>query len=281
MKALTFTLTIFFMSLFCNAQKIVYDDKGKKHSYENEELDIHFEPGKGVVIGQADTKNAAGLIGLLPTIVDAAFKITTKMLENRAKKFTAEYSKQKSYIDAYTFRDVPNFSFVRTLNDTGAAINMRFRSYSAGMGSSLAYYSIDTITLNKSAAKSTAKSNVFDYTIELKLTILVKGEMKLIELAPLVISSVHFGPNPFPKNKHRTALFVTPQDAIITDIAVKIVETNPAQVRAEKILGLWNDQKDNAKTIINNYLPKGDADKSGTGGASDAKSNTPGKPAGN
>ncbi len=118
-------------------------------------------------------------------------------------------------------------------------------------------YYIESIYLKYSSAKAISNHNTFDYSIEIKPTFLFKNEKKVIEISPIAISSVQFDkPNNYEKLKHRTDFIPLPEGAILTEISLKIVESNPIKVRAEKVLSTWNTYKDSTKIIINNYLPK-------------------------
>lgn len=75
-------------------------------------------------------------------------------------------------------------------------------------------------------------------------------------MSPIAISSVKFKGNEYPDSKLRTDIIPMPGGAIMTEISLKIVESNPLKIRAEKILSVWNTYKDSTKTIINNFLPK-------------------------
>lgn len=90
----------------------------------------------------------------------------------------------------------------------------------------------------------------------------VNGELKVIDLAPIVISAQPFEElKSFEEKKHRSDIIMLPKGGFITQISIKVVETNPKKVRAEKIASLWNDYKDEAKTVINNFLPKAEEKK--------------------
>jgi len=174
------------------------------------------------------------------------------------KKFTAEYSKHKSYLEAgKSF--VPDFIFYRKLDDKDQALEISFKAEPVSqLNDSAIIYYVDYIELNISAAKATKSNSKFDYSIELKPTFLVSGEKKVQELPPIAISSVKFGKNIFEKNKHRTNIIILPARAAFAELSIKIIESNPEKVRAERVLSIWNDNKGSAKTIINNFLPKED-----------------------
>lgn len=246
------------MCINLRSQNIVYDSKGDKKTFKSEDIDILFT-GSKVNFPEKGQEFAGALLAILPVIVDMGFQLTTDILEKRAKKFSAEYSKQKSYMEAGD-RLVPNFTFVRTVvlykdKDTVDALSIEILADSVPKMEGFVYY-INSITLKNSSAKAVRSSKVFDYTLEIKPTLLIGGEKKVIELSPIAISSVKFGKNVYPKLKHRTDIIVKPADAFMTEISLKIVESNPRKVRAEKILSVWNTYKDNAKTIVNNFLPE-------------------------
>ncbi len=265
----------------CYAQNVVYSSAGKTAHFAKEDLDITFAASKIRLPQAAGHEFAPALAALLPTVIDAGFKLTTSILEKRVKKFSAEYTKEQSSPltagDGYW----PEFKLVRTINleenpdASKEALAISFKIDKTA-NNKLFYYYIDALGLAYSAAKATAKSNTFDYVIELKINYIQGTEKKTLTLAPLVISSVPFGNLPVTGPKYRTEIFTIPDESIVTGVSLKVTETNPAKTRAEKILGIWNDHKDEAKTIVNNFLPKGNSD-SGNGGGDDAGKKGQGK----
>lgn len=250
------------MFLSLAAQKVVYNKSGVKNRYTSEDIDIVFSNSTVDF-----PKKESFIATLAPMLVDGIFKATTAILERRVKRFTAEYSKKKSNLNVGTAK-VPNFTFIRTLEleGQGTVDALEIAVVAFQVGSIGFVYEVKSIKLNYAAARTKRKSRCFDYTIEIKLSYSVDGEAKLLELAPLVISSVPFERTAdFEAHKHRTEIIPLNQNAFITDVSLKIVETNPAKVRAEKILAIWNERKADAQTIINNYLPK-DKKTDGAGG---------------
>ncbi len=241
-----------------NAQNKIYNNSGDK-SFVKEDIEIFFENSSIKFPQQEGEELAPALIALLPTAVDVVFQLTTSSLEKRIKKYTAEYSKQKSYLEAGSFT-VPNFKFSRKLdfneNEKGlTGIEISFKAERVKKLKAMVYY-IEYIELKYASAKTKGSNNCLDYSIEIKPTFLINGEKKVQELSPVTISSVEFKKNNFEKNKHRTEIIPLPEGGLLTEMSVKIVETNPQKVRAEKILSFWNENKESAKTIVNNFLPK-------------------------
>jgi len=259
MKNLFLILTANIMLFNVQAQNKIYNNSGNE-SFAKEEIEIYFEKSTIKFPQEKGTEMAASLIALLPTVVDVAFQLTTSSIEKNVKKFTAEYSKQKSYLDAGT-DTVPNFKIKRTLElgDGTKDVNAVEISFKAkkikGFSNGIVYY-IEYIDLNYASAKTKGNKNNLDYSIEIKPTFLVNGEKKVQELSPITVSSVEFNKNVFDTLKHRTDIIPLPEGGKFTELSLKIVETNPKKVRAEKILSFWNDNKESAKTIVNNFLPK-------------------------
>ena len=116
------------------------------------------------------------------------------------------------------------------------------------------FYYIESIDLSYSKAMTTKKSKMFDYTFEIKPTFLIGNKKQTIELHPISLSSIPFGKKELELNKYRTDIIPLPKNAFFTEVSIKIVETNPYKVKADKILEIFNTYKDDAKTIINNFI---------------------------
>ena len=254
MKIRVFTLIFLSMGLFMKGQNFVYDKDGNKKEFEAEDIDIIFETSG---IQKTGTESVA-ILSILPTVVDVAFGLTTKALEKRVEKFTSEYTKKKSHLQASS-GVVPDFKFVRKIKINTIeknALNVQFKTFKVSGINGFVYY-IAKIELAYSAAKFKSSSKNLDYVIEIKPTLLLQnGETHTLESGDIVISSVNFGNNDFTNMKHRSSIMSLPDGAVLTEVNVKIVETNPAKTRAEKILSLWNDNKENVKTIVKEFIPE-------------------------
>lgn len=251
MRNLLSLLILFTMPLFLSAQNEVYNSSGTKEEFSSEKIEIEFTSSNV----QFPRKEAAGIAAtLLPIAVDVGFKLITSSLEGRVKKFTAELSKHKSNIDAGD-RTVPNVKFSReiTLKTKETAFSLDISAHDVANVEGF-YYTVDEINLKYAGAKVTKTNNKLDYTIEIKPTLLVNGEKKSIDIAPIVISSISFGNTTFAVSEHRSDIIALPKNAIMTEISIKVIESNPAKIRAEKILSIWNDNKESAKTIINTFI---------------------------
>jgi hypothetical protein len=93
-------------------QNFVYDESGGKIWFKSDDLDITFEDSKS--FSSIATKNeqllepksigvvaaTPTLVSLLPSVIDMGFRLTNSILENNVKEYTAEYTKQKSNLNA-------------------------------------------------------------------------------------------------------------------------------------------------------------------------------------
>ncbi|MCZ8198187.1 MAG: hypothetical protein O9267_11330 [Flavobacterium sp.] len=258
MKKIIFTAVLLLTITSLFSQKIAYSHNGEKIEYKKEKIDLNLTKS-GKTIKRVRTTEAlalSSLISFLPTIVDEGFKLTTKLIENNIKKFTAEYSKTTSFLDAAS-GEIPNIELNRTLDDTNQALKIIIEPYLVNGTENFVYY-VKDIALKNSAAKF-KKGDLLDYSIEIHVMVLENGAKKAIELKPIQVLSFAFEKNPtFNQSnyEYRTEMITISENAMITDISVKVIETNSRKIKAEKIQSLYNDHKDTFKTIINNYLPK-------------------------
>lgn len=193
-KKLTLLLLICAVSNALTAQKNVYDSNHDKKDFETEQIALDLKPS---TIGPKQSQIATAVAAAIPLALDFGFKTTTKMLENRKKKFSAEYSKYNSYLDLTEFAPVIKFIRYVTVEgkkvaDTALVIELEPKKVSGTLLENYIYYELSQLKLNYSAAKSTKKFPDFDYTIELKLDCIIEKERKSLDLKPIVISSIEY-----------------------------------------------------------------------------------------
>jgi hypothetical protein len=260
MKNILLLLLVILLASPAFSQKGFYNASHQKKDFTSEEIDLTFEASQ---VNLAGEEIAPVLAAAIPLVLDFGFKTTTKILEKKVKEYSAEYSKYNSYLGASEYPPIITFS--RTIifgkkTDLVPALIIKLEPKAAGAGllGRYIYYEVTKLDLIYSAAKSTERFPTLDYTIELKLDYLVGGERKNLDLKPIVISSVKYEVNPFlsKKSTYRTEFIALPEKSMILGASIKIVETNPGKVRAEKILSAWNDNKEGARTIINTFVPK-------------------------
>tara|TARA_R110000868_G_scaffold207553_1_gene456558 strand:- start:143 stop:1063 length:921 start_codon:yes stop_codon:yes gene_type:complete len=266
------------------AQSVVYDRSGSKKRIIKDELIISLEVRKQ---NEADfysdyMKESSTLLSLLPLGVDLAFKSIENYLDKNKEKFSGEYI--GSVInEKLRNRKLPNVIVERKIRIEGSedSIGLSFKLNAERVDPifPLAYYELDFFELNYSKAKTTSKHNKLNYSIQItpilylskieekgkdkEITIIEKKEL---ETTPITINMVEFDQEIMKdrnKKNYRTGLFNLPKDAVLAEVKIEIVETNPAKVKAEKLLEFFNSNKDDIKTIVNNYLPKQDASSDG------------------
>ena len=247
--------------LYLFSQRYVYREDNKREYFQTEEVTLTLSESN-IKIPQKEAQEVS-LASFIPTVVDLGFKITTDILEKRKEKFSAEYTSQNSYLEAGNYT-IPDIEFKRIIDDT-VALRVLLKAEQITNVDGYIYY-IDEIELNYPKAKTTKKSKIFDYTIELKPTFFVNGEKTFQELNALTINSVQFGTHKYEKRKYRTSIIPLPKDAIFSEVSIKIIETNPAKVKTEKLLSVYNNYKEQAKTVINNFINTEDPNKSESNG---------------
>ncbi len=257
MKKTIFTFVSLITFGLSFSQKIAYTYEGKKIEYKKEKLNLNLTKSGKTLYKEVDKEAflLSSLISFLPTIVDEGFKLTTKLIDNNIKKFTSEYSKTTSFLDAAS-GEIPKIELNRSLDDN-QALKINIEPYLVNGTQSFVYY-VKDIVLKNSAVKF-KKGDLIDYSVEIHLMVLENGTKKTIELKPIQVLSFAFEKDPtFSQTnyEYRTEMITIPENSLITDISVKIIESNPRKINAEKIQSLYNDHKDSIKTIINNYLPK-------------------------
>ncbi len=275
--------TIILITMFNTyAQSVVYDKTGSKKKLLKDELIITLEERNQ---NEADffsdnMKESSVLLSLLPLGVDLAFKSIENYLDKNKEKFSGEYI--GSVInEKLRNRKLPNVIVERKIRIEGSkdSIGLSFKLNAERVDPifPLAYYELDFFILNYSKAKTTSKHNKLNYSIQItpilylskiaekgkEITIIEKKEL---ETTPITINMVEFDQEMMKdrnKKNYRTGLFNLPKDAVLAEVKIEIVETNPAKVKAEKLLEFFNSNKDDIKTIVNNYLPKQDASSDG------------------
>jgi len=270
-------------------QSVVYDGKGKPKPITQEDINFEFDYGDSRTLPQASSNESANaLASLIPVGLDYVFKAIGDQLEKNQKKFTAEYDAKQSNLKLAD-RTIPGFTYTREVqiegrNSPEPAFALKVKAHEIS-DSPFAYFSIESLEVNYSKAKTRAKANKLNYTIEIIPVFYVVDpktnaitEKKAIEIDPISISYVTFDDANFPvdKQKYRSDFISLPQGSYLAEVRLKIVESNPAKVKAEKILELFNEFKDDARTVINNIIPE-----AASGGGANGAAPSPDQPVGN
>lgn len=268
------------MTIGIMSQNFVYGPTGEKKHFLREETEITFEsPSVKVEIPhKKGMELGAGLISSLPTLVNMGFQLTTGILEKRVKQYSCEFLKTQSYLNAGS-QEIPKVIFVRKLffveGKSEEALKIVLTPYKIDKIQGFIYF-VESIDVHYSAARFRRKDSCLDYSIEIKPAFFVNEEKKSVALSPITITSVRPGRNDIVLTgmEKRTDIIIMPNGAFLTEVSLKIVESNPEKIRAEKILSAWSSYRDSTATIINNFLPKEKPSQSGGGGNVPAQ-NTP------
>ena len=282
--------TLILITMFNSyAQSVIYDKTGSKKKLIKDELIITLDSNnKGQPeFFSEDMKESSVLLSLLPLGVDLAFKSIGNYLEKNKEKFSAEYI-GSVLNEKIRNRKLPNVVVERKIqigdDEDLTGLSFKLNAKKVDPTLPLAYYELSSFQLNYSKAKTTSKHNKLNYTIQITPILYLSAvdekdnsktititEKKELETTPITINMVEFNQEMMKdrnKKNYRSGLFNLPKDALLAEVKIEIVESNPAKVKAEKLLEFFNSNKDDIKTIVNNYLPKQDdsnaGDSSGT-----------------
>lgn len=76
-------------------------------------------------------------------------------------------------------------------------------------------------------------------------------------LPPIQIHSVGYATNPLSSKdpmRYRTDLIPIPENAYVVKVGVKIIETNPQKVNAQKFLDIWNNTPEKYKGSVDDII---------------------------
>ncbi len=272
-------------------QSVVYNKEGKSKPITLEDINFEFDYDASRTLPQASSNESGGaLASLIPVGLDYVFKAIGDQLEKNQQKFTAEYDAKQSNL-RLNERTIPGFTYTRKVqieegNSLEPAFALKVKAHEIP-DSPFAYFSIGSLEVNYSKAKTKAKANKLNYTIEIIPVFYVVDpktnaitEKKVIKIDPISIPYVEFNNKNFPtttdKLKYRSDFISLPKGSYLAEVRLKIVESNPAKVKAEKILELFNEFKDDARTVINNIIPEAES-----GAGNNRATPSPDQPVGN
>lgn len=139
-------------------------------------------------------------------------------------------------------------------------------------------FAIDNIAVPYSGAKSKIGYNFNDYTVEIKVSYFDGKEKKEQTSAPISLQlfEIGSGTNTYPlKDANSNYLYLSDKfplnpDFTISGVSVKIIETNTAKVKAERIKSIYDkyadDVKGAANNIVNFYIDNSSDKEEDTGG---------------
>lgn len=263
------TIALLTISTFGFCQSKFYQKDGKKFSVIGEQATLTFTDS---VIPIPEKVHEAGFVApliaaLLPGFIDLGFKITTDIIEKNLKKFTSEFSARNTYTNDTNY--VSGFKVERKIMLKEAekkenAFVMEF--IPKQVGSNAFVFGLEKISVPYSGAKTKKGYNRNGYTVEIKVTYYDGKEKKEQTSAPIAVQLVEinsvgsFELKDGSKHLYLSDKFPLNADFVISEVSVKIVETNTAKVKAEMIKSIYDKYSDNAKesakSIVNFYIEK-------------------------
>lgn len=265
-------LTSIFLSaaILSNAQTTFYKTDGCKLKVIGEQTTLQFT-GQDTLLKptKVDEQKIAGTLiaSLLPSIIDLGFKISSDLIEKNLKKYTNEFSARNAFLNTKECY-ISGFNVKREVLTKGEMVKNDAFNMSVvpvRVDDKTFVFAVKEMSTAISGAK-TKKGFNNDYAIEIKMAYYNGTEKKEQSSNPMVISSLNFNSNNSSKNQNaNTYLCVSDKfpinaDYDVSEISIKIIETNAAKVRAEKIKASYDkysdDAKEGVKNILNFYIEK-------------------------
>lgn len=258
-----------------------YNAKGEKTKIIGEETVLFFPDANKCSIPSPDdatTKSvgaAAVIATLLPSAIDLGFKGIGKLIEKNTKSFAGEFSARTPYLKSGS-AFISQFDVYRTILIKGE--KQKDTAFIARIvpleikGENTFVFAVKELDVRKSGAKIKTNYDYNDYTIEIKVTYYNRKakEKKEMTSSPISIQLKQVGEKEVyfsgcelsaikPKPQYLSDKFPINPDFIISEIAVKVTETNPYKIKSEKIKNLYDESSDSLKEmagkVINLYLP--------------------------
>ncbi len=258
----TFLLTI---SLLNYGQTTFYKANGEKVKVIGEQTTLKFN---SISLSVDKPEKFAGTLiaSLLPSIIDLGFKVSSDIIENNLQKYTNDFSARNTYRNSDFY--ISGFEISRKVlkkgeSNTTEAFNLSVVPLQVNDNTFV--FAVDNILTMLSGAKSKPGLNYNDYMIEIKLTYFNGKEKKEQSSSPINISMLSIDQKNYGVKNETPDEYLYVSDKFpfnpeysISEVSVKIIETNSSKVRAEKIKNSYDkyseDIKDIAKNIINFYI---------------------------
>ena len=262
-STITFLFTL--ISSLSFSQTNFYEKDGKKITIIGEKTTLIFSKDSHIekIVKQNGEKIANTLIAaLLPSVIDLGFKISTDLIEKNLKKYTNEFSARNTYTNSHKY--VSGFTLNREIKPQGKDNNIPafvIELLPEDIGGQTFVFYVNKLKVDYSGSKTKNNYNYNDYLVEVKVGYFDGNEKKEQVSAPISIPLIKVdSDNKFDKNEFITDKFPINPKFEISEVSVKIVETNSAKVKAEKLKSLSDkyseDAKNAVKTTVNFYIEK-------------------------
>lgn len=262
------TAVIITLTVFSYGQTSFYKADGSKIKVIGEQTTLMFNHHRTLRL-PPKTESASFsetlIASLLPSIIDLGFKISSDVIEKNLLKYTNEFSGRNTYINNNSY--LSSFELSRKLlikGETEKLESFRLSVIPIELDTKTFYFAIDNIMTSFSGAKTKKDLSHNDYTIEIKLTYFDGKEKKEQSSSPITVSLVRIGQTDYEVKKGEDYLYISDKfpitDDPISEISIKIIETNSGKVQAEKVKASYDkysdDIKEGAKNVINFYIEK-------------------------
>lgn len=247
------------------SQTKFYQKDGKKVNVIGEKTTLTFNSDQlGRPANPEGFAAGAALASLVPSLIDLGFKISTNVIEKNLKKYTNSftarnaYSEPKQYASGFT---VERKIRIKKTTSNSQAFSVKFTPLKVDDNTFV--FAVNELSVAYSGAKTKKGYNLNDYAIEIKVTYYDGKEKKEQTSSPISIQLFELssseellsgdGKNAS-QYKYISDKFPLNPTFVISEISVKIVETNAAKVRAEKIKDFSDNYADDAKDLIKNIV---------------------------
>lgn len=268
MKTLVLITSILTSSLIFG-QSNFYKKDGKKIPIIGEQVKLEFTSDIALERPPENEEGFAETLvaTLLPSAIDLGFKVSNSLIEKKLKKFTSEFSARNTYMNEDKY--ITGFTIIRNIknedkNEKELAFSAKFQPIKVNDNTFV--FAISEMVVNSSGAKTKKGYNNNDYTLEIKVSYYDGKEKKEQTSGPITIQLFEIQNQNYQltySSSNYTYLsdkFPLNPNFNISEVSVKIVETNTAKVKAEKIKSLHDkyseDAKGLAKNIVNFYIEK-------------------------
>ncbi len=229
-----------------NTRFVAYSRTKEKVYFEKEFSTLHFDNSEIAIPKQASGRESFALpAAAIAKAVTLGYSFLQDQLQKRLEKFVYTYHQRATNLQAGSYL-LPQITFSNFIFPPGKkheALRIRLVPFVLP-GTGTFTYRLEELILGFSKAKTSTRSDVFDYTLQLTLYFLQNGETIERSLPPLTVRSVGFGENQLGEQGLHTSIIPRRDDALLIEAALTVVESNPAHVNTAKILELLGDHKE-------------------------------------
>lgn len=210
--------------------------------------------------------------GLAVPALALGTNLISSQLKSNAKSFATEFQIRKTFVrNDQTSKNlvVPGFKINRSYvlkgsgNVEGQSMSMSFQAISDTVGKSSFYFVLSELFVKNSRARIKAGFPFNDYVINIAISYIENGEKKQFKFSPLSIPMVRLDRQNSLLDVFGHPMYVTDRipikpDFVFSEIEVTVVESNIYKLRSEKVVELYDNNKDKGQELINVILQSND-----------------------